>query len=71
VDDPDGIASAWDTAIAADRPVVLEVVADLEIPPLPPHIKLKQAKNYFQALRQEGPSGAAALRATLKQWWAS
>lgn len=71
VDHPDGIANAWEAAIRADRPVVLEIMADPEVPPLPPHINLKQAKNYFQALRREGPSGVAALRATLKQWWAS
>lgn len=70
VDDPERIGAAWDEAIAADRPVVLEMVTDPEIPPLPPHIDLKQFKNYVQALRAEDASGGAALRATLKQWWA-
>jgi pyruvate dehydrogenase (quinone) len=70
VDDPDRIADAWDTAIAADRPVVLEMVTDPEIPPLPPHIALKQAKAYLQALVKEDASGPPALRATIKQWWA-
>lgn len=70
VDDPDRIADAWDTAIAADRPIVLEMITDPEIPPLPPHIALKQAKAYLQALVKEDASGPPALRATIKQWWA-
>ncbi len=70
VDDPDRIADAWETAIAADRPIVLEMITDPEIPPLPPHIALKQAKAYLQALVKEDASGPPALRATIKQWWA-
>jgi pyruvate dehydrogenase (quinone) len=46
VDDPDEMGSAWDQALAADRPVVLEVKTDPEVPPLPPHITLEQAKNF-------------------------
>ena len=70
VDDPDQVGAAWDRAIAADRPVLLEMVTDPEVPPIPPHIPLKQVQNYVKALRQEDASGGAALRATLKQWWA-
>lgn len=69
VDDPDHIAGAWDAAIAADRPTLIEMVTDPEIPPLPPHITFKQAKAYLQAIAQD-TSGGAALRATIKQWWA-
>src|SRR5205085_1692964 len=38
VDDPSSIGSAWDEALASDRPVVLEAVTDPDVPPLPPHI---------------------------------
>lgn len=34
-------------------------------------VRVKQAKAYLGALMKEGDSGGAALRATLKQWWAS
>ena len=44
VDDPKDLGDAWDEALSADRPVVLEVKTDPEIAPLPPHISLKQAK---------------------------
>lgn len=68
---PDQVGPAWDQALAAGRPAVLEVVTDPEMPPLPPHVSLKQARAYLAALRKESDgAGAAALRATLKQWWA-
>ncbi|MBO1113760.1 thiamine pyrophosphate-requiring protein [Bordetella petrii] len=70
VDDPEQVGPAWDRAIAAGRPVLLEMVTDPEVPPIPPHVPLKQVQNYVKALRQEDASGGAALRATIKQWWA-
>jgi pyruvate dehydrogenase (quinone) len=46
VDDPEKLGAAWDEALAAKRPVVLEVKTDPEVPPLPPHITLEQAKKF-------------------------
>src|SRR5213078_4126518 len=37
VDKPDQIAAAWDRALAADRPTVLDVRTDPDVPPIPPH----------------------------------
>ena len=55
VDDPKDLASAWDAALAADRPVVIEVKTDAEIAPLPPHISLKQAKKFmFSVAKEDG-----------------
>ncbi|ARP94114.1 thiamine pyrophosphate-requiring protein [Bordetella genomosp. 13] len=71
VERPEQVGPAWDAALRADRPTVIEVVADPEVPPIPPHMDLKQVKAYMQALRREGRTGGEALRATLKQWWAS
>lgn len=71
VDKPEDIGPAWDKALEAQRPTVLEMITDPEVPPIPPHIRVKQAKAYLGALMKEGDSGGAALRATLKQWWAS
>ncbi len=69
VDRPDRIAPAWEEALSADRPVVLEMVVDPSVPPLPPHIPWKQARAYFQALGKDDERGSV-LRSTLKQWWA-
>jgi len=63
------LGAAWGEALTAGRPAVLEVMTDPEMPPLPPHIPARQVRAYVQALRAD-PAGGAALRATLKQWWA-
>ena len=47
VDDPERLGEAWDEALRSDRPVVLEVKTDPEVPPLPPHITLKQAGDFM------------------------
>jgi pyruvate dehydrogenase (quinone) len=70
VDRPEDIAGAWDQAIGADRPALVEMVTDPEVPPLPPHVDFKQARAYLQAMSKDA-SGGEAFRATLKQWWAS
>lgn len=38
VDNPERVGAAWDEALAADRPVVLEIRIDPSVPPLPPQI---------------------------------
>ncbi|MBR7901602.1 thiamine pyrophosphate-requiring protein [Burkholderia multivorans] len=50
VDDPAQLGAAWDEALASDRPVVLEVKSDPEVPPLPPHVTLQQAKHFAETL---------------------
>jgi pyruvate dehydrogenase (quinone) len=55
VDDPGDVGSAWDEALAADRPVVLEALTDPTVPPLPPHITIEQAKQLASALTAGEP----------------
>jgi pyruvate dehydrogenase (quinone) len=55
VDDPEKLGDAWDAAFAADRPVVMEVVTDPDVPPLPPHITLQQAAKYTSTLLKGDP----------------
>jgi pyruvate dehydrogenase (quinone) len=50
VDKPDQLGPAWDTALAADRPVVLDVRTDPSIPPIPPHATFEQAKDAARAV---------------------
>jgi pyruvate dehydrogenase (quinone) len=61
------VAAAWDEALAADRPVVLEAVTDPNVPPLPPHITLEQARALGSALRHGDPDARAVLRESLRQ----
>ncbi len=46
VDKPEQIAGAWDEALHASRPVILEAITDPDVPPLPPHITLDQMKAF-------------------------
>jgi pyruvate dehydrogenase (quinone) len=57
VDDPKDVGAAWDEALAADRPVVLEAITDPEVPPLPPHITVDQAKKMAEALVKDAHRG--------------
>jgi len=67
VDDPDTLGSAWDQALASDVPVVLEVKTDPEVPPLPPHITLQQAKNFSIALAKGDPDEVGVIRGAARQ----
>jgi pyruvate dehydrogenase (quinone) len=67
VDDPKQLDAAWDQALASDTPVVLEVRTDPEVPPLPPHITLQQAKNFMVALAKGDPDEAGVIRGTARQ----
>jgi pyruvate dehydrogenase (quinone) len=61
VDRPEALAPAWAEALAADRPTVLEVKTDPNVPPLPPHITLKEARGFLSAMRQGDPGLLATL----------
>ena len=47
---PEDVGPAWDRALAADKPVLLEFVTDPQIPPLPPHVRPAQLKKTATAL---------------------
>ncbi len=65
-DNPEKVASSWDEALAADRPVVLEFYTDPNVPPLPPHITLKQAKAFATSLPQD-PELGSVIKDTAKE----
>jgi pyruvate dehydrogenase (quinone) len=67
VDSPDAVGAAWDEALAADRPVLLEAITDPSVPPLPPHITLEQAKALASAIRAGDPNAGAVMRDSLRQ----
>lgn len=66
-DNDDAIGAAWDEAFATtDRPVVLEVKVDQEVPPLPPHITWEQAKHMASALMGDEPERWGIMAKSLK-----
>jgi len=66
VDDPERLGAAWDEALAADRPVILECYTDPNVPPLPPHITLKDAKNFMTMMGTE-PELGSVLKNSARQ----
>jgi len=66
VDRPEQIARAWDEALTADRPVVYEAYVDPDVPLLPPHITLEQARNFAQSLLKGDVEAGGVLRQSLK-----
>jgi pyruvate dehydrogenase (quinone) len=64
---PEDIAPAWDLALSADRPVVLEFVTDPNVPPLPPHVSSEQTLAYLRALAKGDPDKWKIVRQTTKQ----
>ncbi|HEX5745392.1 MAG TPA: thiamine pyrophosphate-requiring protein [Archangium sp.] len=66
VDKPDQIARAWDQALSADRPVLLEAYVDPDVPPLPPHITLEQAKHFSEAIFRGDEKAAGLIKQSLK-----
>ncbi len=61
VRDPEKIGAAWDEALSADRPVILNIYADPNVPPLPPHITLKDAKNFLKMMGSEPELGSVLV----------
>jgi pyruvate dehydrogenase (quinone) len=70
-DNPDKLGDSWDSALEADRPCVLEVRTDPNIPPLPPHITLKQAKAFASTLVTGDPEESGVILGTARQMLAS
>jgi len=67
VDREDQVAAAWDEAFAADRPVLIEFKTDPDVPPLPPHIKLEQAKKFATTLLHGDPNQGGIIKQSVKQ----
>ena len=70
VERPQDIGPAWERALAAERPTVVEMVTDPNVPPLPPHITFEQAKGYLSALINRDPDSMRMITASAKDWWA-
>ncbi len=66
VDDPAQLGPSWDQVLDADRPALLSVVTDPEVPPLPPHIRFEQAKELAHALAGGDPAAGRIIKQSLK-----
>jgi pyruvate dehydrogenase (quinone) len=67
LDDPDSLGGAWDRALAADRPTVLDIRCDPDVPPIPPHATFEQAKSVVKAVLGGDEDSAGFIKQGIKQ----
>ncbi|KFZ78885.1 thiamine pyrophosphate-binding protein [Amycolatopsis sp. MJM2582] len=66
VDDPARLGEAWDVALSADVPTVLDVRCDPEVPPIPPHATFEQVKSMTEAVLKGEPDAWHLLTQGIK-----
>ncbi|MFC9635781.1 thiamine pyrophosphate-requiring protein [Streptomyces mirabilis] len=66
IDEPGGVAGAWEAALAADRPCVLDFVTDPAVPPIPPHATLDQIEAAAAAVLKGDSDRGAMVRQGFK-----
>jgi pyruvate dehydrogenase (quinone) len=67
VDKPEQIAPAWEQALSASRPVILEAITDPEVPTLPPHITFEQAKKFTESMIKGEPRLGHMIKQTFME----
>lgn len=67
IDRPEQIVSAFDRAMSADKPVVVEAVTDPNVPLLPPHVSPAQASKFFTALFKGDSEAWNMVKQTYKE----
>ncbi|PSC06326.1 thiamine pyrophosphate-requiring protein [Alsobacter soli] len=67
VDDPEKLGPAWEEALSAGMPCVLEVKTDPNVPPLPSHISLDQARKFASSLIKGDPDEGNVIIDTARQ----
>jgi pyruvate dehydrogenase (quinone) len=66
VDEPGKVGSAWDEALSADRPTVLDFHTDPNVPPIPPHATFEQMKDAATALLKGDPDRWGVIKEGIK-----
>ncbi|MET9800616.1 thiamine pyrophosphate-requiring protein [Streptomyces sp. NPDC006368] len=66
VEKPDEVAGAWEEALAANGPAVVEFVTDPSVPPIPPHVTWEQMESTAAALLKGDAERGAVVKQGLK-----
>jgi pyruvate dehydrogenase (quinone) len=61
VEKPEEVGPAWDRALSADRPVVLDVRCDADVPPIPPHATFSQVTDTAEAVLKGDPDARGVV----------
>ena len=66
VEKPQDVQGAWEVALAADRPYVLDFRTDPAVPPIPPHASLDQIEAAAASVLKGDSDRAAMVRQGFK-----
>jgi pyruvate dehydrogenase (quinone) len=66
IDRPDQVAGAWDAALSADRPTVIQAMTSPDVPPLPPHATVDQATSMMKAVLKGDPRSKEVIKEAFK-----
>ncbi|HWI91607.1 MAG TPA: thiamine pyrophosphate-requiring protein [Flavisolibacter sp.] len=69
VDNPDEVKDALDTAMVVQKPVVLNVYTDPNVPMTPPHVSMKQMKAFSSAIYHGDSDAWDMVKQTAKDVW--
>lgn len=67
VEKADDVAGAWEQALSASRPTVIDAVVTPDVPPIPPHVEFKQAQAMMKAIMTGDPDAAGVVKESMKQ----
>lgn len=67
IDTPEQIAGAFDRAMSANCPVLVEVITDPNVPILPPHTTTEQIKKFFTAMVKGEPEAGEIMKQLYKE----
>ena len=67
IDQPEQIDAALDEMLKVDRPVVLDVVCDPNVPILPPHVDKQMLVKFGEAMIKGDAESANVMRQVIKQ----
>ena len=70
VENPSLLGEAFQAALSADRPYVIEAVTDPDVPMLPPHVSLDQARSFFASLRKGDVDTPGIVRQSFREIFA-
>jgi pyruvate dehydrogenase (quinone) len=67
VDRPEQVGPAWEAALSSDRPFVIDAVTDPNVPPLPPHLTMEQARSFASSVLKGDVDALGFLKQTIRQ----
>jgi pyruvate dehydrogenase (quinone) len=67
LEDPNDITAALKSLFTADRPAVLDVLVDPNVPILPPHMEASKMMNFSKAMLKGDPESQQVMRQTIRE----